>query len=88
MAGVVEAEGYDHGVRDDWGELGLSLASKYSAAYTFMKKETYGGSHAPAFQISGQAVDVIVFAADNVAVRVEDFPFEAASVVTEAFYVG
>lgn len=88
VASVVEAEGYDHGVGDDWGELGLSLVSKCLAVNTFMKREGYGGSHAPAFQISGQAVDVIVFAADNVAVGVEGFPFKAASVMTQAFYFG
>lgn len=88
VAGVVEAEGYDHGVRDDWGELCLSLVSKYFVLCMSVKEGAYGRSHAPTLQIASQAIDVIVPAADNVAVGIEGFPLEAAGIMTDAFDLG
>ena len=61
---------------------------QYIDVYKAVKDGAYGRSHAPAFQIASQAIDVIVFAADNVAVEIEGFPFEAAGVMTKPFDVG
>ena len=90
VTGVIEAECYDYGIGDDWGEFGLYLVSRlqYIDVYKAVKHGAYGRSHAPAFQVASQAIDVIVFAADNVAVEIEGFPFEAAGVMTKPFDVG
>ena len=45
-------------------------------------------SHITTFQITGHAVDIIVPAADDIAIRIDDLPFEAACVVAKAFDVG
>lgn len=63
------------------------LSADYMDVCMAVEKEAYGRSHTPSFQIASQAIDVIVFAADNFAIEIEGFPFEAASIMTKAFDV-
>ena len=71
--------------------IGVNLAylfvRKLLAVHVSMGKKTNGRSHITTFQITGHAVDVIVPAADDIAIWIDDFPFEAACVVAKAFYV-
>ena len=82
VTSVVETERYDHDVSDNRGELSLRLVNRVLGSVRSNNKRAYGRSHAPTFQITGQAINVVVFATDNVPVGIKGFPFKSASVST------
>ena len=75
----------------------VSVTIGVNLTYFFVRKllavqmnkgeKTNGRNHITPFQITRHAVDVVVPGADDIAIWIDDFPFEAACVVVKAFDV-
>ena len=67
--------------------LAYYLIRKLLAVQVTRGEKTNGRNHITTFQIARHTVDVVVPAADDIAIWIDDFPFEAACVVVKALNV-